>query len=424
MGSNSPVHGSSSPSPITSNSPLQGSSSPSPIATTSPLSLDNVCSMSAEFHLSQPIQIEDANVGQKRKTSVVWNHFKKLKMNGDDKSECNYCKNRLTAKAIDETNHLHKHFSTCPRRTTRDIRQQILLKEQKRLDGSSVFLSSYHFDYDRSRMDLACVIIAHEYPLSIVEHFWFKRYSENLQPLFKVPSRHTMKRDVMKIYEAQKVKSMGLLDKVGSRIAITTDLWTASNTKRFAYLPCPHTVESISSTLVEYGLAMIVDGISKVRSSVVFWFATPKREQTFREAARQLKISCTKKLVLDVKTRWNSSYHMLSVALIYKDVFNRLKAREPLYTSVPTENDWELTREICGRLEIFNRVTKVFSGSQYPTKNLFFPLICEIRLSIQNWLSSSKENIRNMASKMMETFKKYWFVVNGIMGEAIVLDPR
>ncbi|KAF7833130.1 zinc finger BED domain-containing protein RICESLEEPER 2-like [Senna tora] len=104
MGSNSPVHGSSSPSPITSNSPLQGSSSPSPIVTTSPPSPDHVCSMSAEFHLSQLIQIEDANVGQKRKTSVVWNHFKKLKVNGDDKSECNYCKKRLIAKSNDGTN--------------------------------------------------------------------------------------------------------------------------------------------------------------------------------------------------------------------------------------------------------------------------------------------------------------------------------
>ncbi|KAF7802430.1 zinc finger BED domain-containing protein RICESLEEPER 2-like [Senna tora] len=364
MGSNSLVHGSSSPSPIMSNSPLQGSSSPSPIVTTSPPSPDHVCSMSAEFHLSQPIQIEDANVGQKRKN-------------------------------------------------------------------------------------------------------------------INLPSRHTVKRDIMKIYEAPKVKSMGLLDKVGSRIAITTDLWTASNEKkkgfmaitshfidenwalqsrilRFAYLPCPHTTESISSTLVEClldwnidrklstinldncstndslinsllmkldtssllldgqlfhmrccahilnlivqdGLAMIVYDISKVRSSVVFWSATPKREQTFREAARQLKISY---------------------------VFNRLKAREPLHTSVPTENDCELTREICGRLEIFNRVAKVFSGTQYPTTNLFFPLICEIRLSIQNWLSSSKEIIRNMASKMMEKFEKYLFVVHGIMGVAIVLDPR
>ncbi|KAF7822025.1 zinc finger BED domain-containing protein RICESLEEPER 2-like [Senna tora] len=250
MSSNSPIHGSSSLSPITSNSPLQGSSSPSPIAATSPPSPDHVCSMSAEFHLSQPIQIEDANVGQKRKTSVV------------------------------------------------------------------------------SRMDIACAIIAHEYPLSIVEQFWFKRYFENLQPLFKVPYRHTVKRDVMKIYEAQKVKSMVLLDKLDTSSLLLDG-------QLFHMRCCAH----IPNLIVQDGLAMIVDGISKVRSSVVFLSATPKREQTFREAVRQLKISSTKKVVLNVTTRWNSTYHMLSVALIYKDVFNRFKAIGPLYTSVPTEND-------------------------------------------------------------------------------------
>ena len=98
---------------------------------------------------------------------------------------------------------------------------------------------------------------------------------------------------------------------------------------------CAH----ILNLIVQDGLAVIGDGITKVRSSVVFWSATPKREQTSREAARELKISCTKKLVLDVKTWWNSTYHMLNVALIYKDVFTRLRAREPLYTSIPTKND-------------------------------------------------------------------------------------
>ncbi|KAF7839222.1 zinc finger BED domain-containing protein RICESLEEPER 2-like [Senna tora] len=152
--------------------------------------------------------------------------------------------------------------------------------------------------------------------------------------------------------------------------------------------------------------------------------ATPKREQTFREAVRQLKISSTKKLILDVKTRGNSTYLMLNVALIYKDAFNQLKARESLYTFAPTENDWELAKEICGRLGLFSRVTEMFSGTQYPTTNLFFPLMCEIRLSLQNRLSSSIGTISNMASKMMTKFEKYWSTVHGVMGVAIVLDPR
>ena len=222
------------------------SSSPCPIASTSPASPNQVGSMNADIDV----------VGQKRKlTSVVWNHFKKLKVNGVDKAECNYCKKRLTGRSSDGTNHLHIHFKNCPRKNCRDIRQQILVKEQKKVDGSSVFLSNYHFDYDRSRMDLSCLVIVHEHPLSLVEHFWFKRYSEGLQPLFKVPSRHTVKRDIMKIYEAEKKKTMGLLDKIRSRIAITTDLWTASNQKKGFMAITSHFIDenwALQSRLLRY----------------------------------------------------------------------------------------------------------------------------------------------------------------------------
>ncbi|KAF7827285.1 zinc finger BED domain-containing protein RICESLEEPER 2-like [Senna tora] len=444
--------GSSSPL----NSPLNSSSSPSPIMSNCPLNSSNPhCSVSVDVDL---VAVNEDGVekvvGHKRKSSVVWNHFKKVKINGEEKAECNYCSKKLTAK---------------------------------------------------SRKDLACMIVAHEYPLSIVDHLWFRSYSESLQPLFKVPTRNTTKKDILKLYEGYKTMSMKLVDKMESKVALTTDLWTASNQKkgfmaitthyiddkwamqsrilRFAYLPCPHTAEAISSLLVECmldwnidrklstitldnystndslvssllvkldssslildgqlfhmrccahilnlivqdGLSVITEGIEKVRNSVAFWTATPKREQTFREAVRQLKISSTKKLILDVKTRWNSTYHMLNVALIYNDAFNRLKARESLYTFTPTENDWELAKEICGRLGLFSRVTEMFSETQYPTANLFFPLMYEIRLSLLNWLSSFIGTISNIASKMMTKFEKYWSTVHGVMGVAIVLDPR
>jgi len=184
---------------------------------------------------------------------------------------------------------------------------------------------------------------------------------------------------------------------------------------------CAH----ILNLIAQDGLSVLGDGIEKVRNSVAFWTATPKREQTFREAARQIKVSITKKLILDCKTRWNSTYHMLVVALAYKDVFIRLKTRrEHLYTSLPTTSEWETAKEICSRLEVFNRVTVMFSGTQYPTTNIFFPLVCEIKLSLMQWETCSMEAIRNMASRMILKFDKYWSVIHGIMGIASLLDPR
>ncbi|CAI9286281.1 unnamed protein product [Lactuca saligna] len=66
----------------------------------------------------------------------------------------------------------------------------------------------------------------------------------------------------------------------------------------------------------------------------------------------------------------------------------------------------------------------MFSGSKYPTANVFFPLICEIGYSLREWTKSPIEEIRDMADQMVSKFNKYWSAIHGIMGMAAVLDPR
>lgn len=183
---------------------------------------------------------------------------------------------------------------------------------------------------------------------------------------------------------------------------------------------CAH----ILNLIVKDGLDVIKGGIEKIRDSVVYWSATPKREEKFEETTKQLRIPFTKKLVFDCPTRWNSTYLMLEVAIMYKDVFIRLKQRDSKYKTLPTESEWEFAREVCNRLKVFFNVTELFSGTIYPTANLYFPQICEVKLSLNEWLGSPIDVIRNMASSMLEKFEKYWNVVHGIMGVAAVLDPR
>ncbi|GKD45492.1 zinc finger BED domain-containing protein RICESLEEPER 2-like protein, partial [Tanacetum coccineum] len=161
----------------------------------------------------------------------------------------------------------------------------------------------------------------------------------------------------------------------------------------------------ILNLIVQDGLAVIVDGIDRIRDIDAFWTTTPKREQKFEEAARQLEISSTKKLTLDY-------------------VFKRLKARDSQYKCLPKERDWELAMEVCDRLQVFYEITLTFSGSKYPTTNLFFVSVCEIGYCLREWASSSVEVIQKMASKMLEKFNKYWSVISGVMGMAAVLDPR
>jgi len=50
------------------------------------------------------------------------------------------------------------------------------------------------YNAENARKELAHAVILHEYPLSIVDHIGFRRYSAPLQPLFQVPCRNTIKR--------------------------------------------------------------------------------------------------------------------------------------------------------------------------------------------------------------------------------------
>ena len=186
---------------------------------------------------------------------------------------------------------------------------------------------------------------------------------------------------------------------------------------------CAH----ILNLIVKEGLDIIGEAIEKVRDAVAFWTATPKRVEKFEDACRYFKICGGKKLVLDCKTRWNSTYEMLDIALMYKEVFARLKknskGKEEKFP-LPTPYEWQMAKDICDRLAIFSRTTEAFSGRHYPTANLYFQKVCEIRLALRKWLACGNSVIEAMAGNMILKFDKYWDVINYMLAVASILDPR
>jgi hypothetical protein len=170
---------------------------------------------------------------------------------------------------------------------------------------------------------------------------------------------------------------------------------------------------------------VVEQGIGRIRETVAFWSATPKRHERFERAVLQEGIKYDKKIALDVKTRWNSTYLMLSVALNYIPVFDRLAKKEKLcFPFRPTEEDWEFARHLCDRLKLFYDTTELLSGTSHVTSSLFFPKICGIYLAIKKWQASDNPIIENMSAAMKEKFMKYWTDIHGLMAVATVLDPR
>ncbi|XP_022863916.1 zinc finger BED domain-containing protein DAYSLEEPER-like [Olea europaea var. sylvestris] len=166
--------------------------------------------------------IEEISFGKRKLTSTVWEHYKRQKVGEKWKAVCNHCKKQW-GETKNGTKHLHDHLKRCVFRY-KDNTHQVTLNFKKDATSGKVTMGTYSFDPDKCRYSLSKMMILHEYPLSMVDHIGFREFLHDLQPLFKVPSRNTFKSDILKIYEYERAKNMIALEKIESRISITTSL--------------------------------------------------------------------------------------------------------------------------------------------------------------------------------------------------------
>ncbi|XP_031493230.1 zinc finger BED domain-containing protein RICESLEEPER 2-like [Nymphaea colorata] len=144
--------------------------------------------------------------------------------------------------------------------------------------------------------------------------------------------------------------------------------------------------------MVQDGLSAIRDELGKIREAVKYIKCSPSRLYNFQVIVDEFEMRGQKKLVLDVSTRWNSTYLMLEVALMYRHVFDRYAMEDV--------------------------------GSKYPTTNLFFLEIWGVQELLQEGVTNGSSFMKRMTFKMKEKFDKYWSSCNILMAIASILDPR
>ncbi|XP_059431553.1 zinc finger BED domain-containing protein RICESLEEPER 2-like [Corylus avellana] len=165
------------------------------------------------------------------------------------------------------------------------------------------------------------------------------------------------------------------------------------------------------------------DIIDSVRQGIKYIVASERRLNVFSDIAKRLDLGCNK-LILDVPTRWNSTYLMLKTAIRFKEVFPRYHRVEQAFLWVISPEQWDKVENVNKVLAVFNDVTNVVSVSDYPTSNLFLPEVCRMKEIVDIKAVDRNEYIRLMAAKMSDKFDKYWGESNMVMTLAAVLDPR
>ena len=74
---------------------------------------------------------------------------------------------------------------------------------------------------------------------------------------------------------------------------------------------------------------------------------------------------------------------MIETCLKYRDAFSHLSRIDKYFLNYPSEEEWERVDKIASVLKPFYDITKLFSGTNYPTANLYFHCVWKIQLHIQ-----------------------------------------
>ncbi|XP_028763726.1 zinc finger BED domain-containing protein RICESLEEPER 1-like isoform X1 [Neltuma alba] len=196
----------------------------------------------------------------KRLTSVVWNHFERVRKADICYAVCVHCNKKLSGSSNSGTTHLRNHLMRCLKRSNFDVSQLLAAKRRKKDNTVSLANISFDedqrkeeylkptaiikfeqehkkdeitnfwsskFDQERSRLDLARMIILHGYPLGMAEHIGFKVFVKNLQPMFEFVSNSGVEISCMDIYRREKEKVFDLINKLHGRINLSVEQWSS-----------------------------------------------------------------------------------------------------------------------------------------------------------------------------------------------------
>ena len=178
----------------------------------------------------------------------------------------------------------------------------------------------------------------------------------------------------------------------------------------------------IINLVVQAGITVANKYLNNICAAIRFITSTPQMISRFAEYCKAQDMR-PRKFGLDMKIRWNSTYHMLKSLEGYEElitVFVNANAKD--LDLILTDVDWFITRQFREFLMTFYAATHVLSGVYYPTTCL---VIDYIWLMAESFSKFRSDNLLNTIVAPMEVkFLKYFEQISHVYCFATIFDPR
>jgi hypothetical protein len=188
---------------------------------------DNVVELNPTQEPSESQCTSKKVITKRRRTSVVWNCFDPVHVEGDDmvRAKCKLCGKTYKASGEYGTRNMTRHMKACARKYIPDVGQMLLSRSQ----GDMPVISS-KFDPKKSRELIVASIIKHDLPFQYVEYEGVRELMQYLCPGVQLISRNTVKANLCKMYASEKQKLKTTLNRCNRRISLTSNLWSSLTT--------------------------------------------------------------------------------------------------------------------------------------------------------------------------------------------------
>ncbi|KAJ0725760.1 putative HAT dimerization domain, ribonuclease H-like superfamily, hAT-like transposase, RNase-H [Helianthus annuus] len=183
---------------------------------------------------------------------------------------------------------------------------------------------------------------------------------------------------------------------------------------------CAHMLNSV----VQDGLGTIDSCLVKIREGVKYLRKSPFRLLKFGEMAILFDIQTSRSLFTDVQTKWKSTHRTLESAIHYKLAFKGYASADINFEWSLTDDEWACAEKVCRVLKVILNATNLFSGTSYPTTNLFLIELFKVKKEIKNNYISDDLFLKKISAPMFDKFEKYWGEIEVLMSIASILDPR